>query len=142
MFEYCDGNDQIKLKKLYYNGCLEITDLYNVANNIKHNLCDNDLKYFKKLKKLDASCSNEKITDDGIRNMNLHTLDASFNSKITDDGIKNMNLHTLNARKNSKITDEGIKNMNLRTLNARGNSKITDEGIKNMNLHTLYARYN
>jgi len=44
VFEYCDGHDQIKLKNLYYDDRLEITDLFNVENNIKNNLCDSDLK--------------------------------------------------------------------------------------------------
>ena len=29
--------------------------------------------------------------------MQLHTLNASYNSKITDEGIKHMQLHTLYA---------------------------------------------
>ena len=50
--------------------------------------------------------SNQKITDDGIKDMQLHTLYASDFSKITDKGIKHMQLHTLNASYNSKITDK------------------------------------
>ena len=41
--------------------------------------------------------SNPKITDEGIKHMQLHTLYASDNPKITDEGIKHMQLHTLNA---------------------------------------------
>ena len=41
--------------------------------------------------------SNSKITDEGIKHMQLHTLDASYNQKITDEGIKHMQLHTLYA---------------------------------------------
>ena len=37
---------------------------------------------------------NSKITDEGIKHMQLHTLYASNNSKITDKGIKHMQLHT------------------------------------------------
>ena len=74
--------------------------------------------------------------------MNLHTLYASY-TKITDEGIKNMKLHTLYAYWDSKITDEGIKNMKLHTLDACGrDSKITNEGIKNMKLHTLNSNRN
>ena len=43
-------------------------------------------------------------------------LKASNNPKITDEGIKHMQLHTLNASYNSKITDRGIKHMQLYTL--------------------------
>ena len=42
----------------------------------------------------------------------------SSNSKITDEGIKHMQLHTLYASRNPKITDEGIKHMHLHTLDA------------------------
>ena len=48
------------------------------------------------------------LTDEIIKNMNLHTLDASNNNKITDEGINNMKLreaiHTLHAISNNKIT--------------------------------------
>ena len=40
---------------------------------------------------------NLKITDEGIKHMQLHTLYASNNPKITDEGIKHMQLHTLYA---------------------------------------------
>ena len=61
------------------------------------------------------------INDEIIKNMNLHTLDASGNSGITDEGIKNMKLHTLDKSYNRKITYEGIKNMKLHQLCAFGN---------------------
>jgi len=32
---------------------------------------------------------NEKIIDDGIKNLPLISLDLAFNKKITDEGIKN-----------------------------------------------------
>ena len=57
--------------------------------------------------------NNPKITDKGIKHMQLHTLYASYSSNITDEGIKHMQLHTLYASGNPNITDEGIKHMQL-----------------------------
>ena len=46
-----------------------------------------------------------------------YLLDASNNNKITDEGIKHMNLHTLDVAWNKKITDKGIKHMtNLKNI--------------------------
>ena len=61
--------------------------------------------------------------------MQLHTLDARY-SKITDEGIKHMQLHTLYA--SEYMTDEGIKHMHLHTLDA-SHSQITyniENGIR------------
>ena len=86
LFEYCNGDDQMHLKKLYYDDKLEITDLFNIDDNIKKTLCDESLKLFKNLKRLDVN-GNKYITNSGIQNMKLHTLDASYNKNITDDEI-------------------------------------------------------
>lgn len=51
------------------------------------------------------------------------------NSRITDDGVKEMNLYTLYASMKKR-------HMNLRTLYASGNCEITDEEEKGMKLHT------
>ena len=104
-------------------------------------LTDEILQTLPDLQTLDA-CRNSKITDEGIKHLNLQALNASNNSGITDEGIKHMYLQILSANK-SRITDEGIKHMNLQTLNAPGyDSGITDEGIKHMNLKKLHASYN
>ena len=84
-----------------------------------------------------------KILDDDIliyfsNYVEIDKLDASYNNKITDGGLKHMQLHTLRA--SEYMTDEGIKHMHLHTLDA-SDSQITDEGIKHMQLHTLYVYY-
>ena len=83
----------------------------------------------------------DKIIDDDLliylsSYVEIDKLDASDNDKITDEGIKHMLLHTLNA-KGSDITDEGIKHMQLHTLYP--SEHMTDEGIKHMHIHTLFA---
>ena len=144
IFSLLDGDvvAQLKIKLICKElNRLQITDLYNIKPYIQETLNDNILKNFKFVKMLDAS-RNQKITDNGIQHMHLHTLHASYNSSITDNGIRQMNLHTLDASGNSKITDDGIKHMHLHTLNASHNPSITDNGIRHMNLHTLYASHN
>jgi len=128
VFDYCDGNDQINLKKIFYDGKLQITDLLYVDDCVKKKLCDDSLKHYPRLKRLDAS-SNELITDCGIRGLGLRALDARHNPMITDKGIQGMNLHTLYASFNPLITDRGIQGMNLHTLYASNDSSITDRGI-------------
>src|SRR3989338_2937457 len=124
--EYKILDDEILI---YLSSYVEI-DKLNVSYNTK--ITDEGIKHMQ-LHTLDARIS--QITDEGIKHMQLHTLSASWH--MTDEGIKHMQLHTLDARK-SQITDEGIKNMQLHTLDA-SISKITDEGIKHMQLHTLGA---
>jgi len=38
---------------------------------------------------------NENITNEGIKHMNLHTLELDWNKNITDEGIKHMNICNL-----------------------------------------------
>ena len=121
--------------RLFYQ-ILEINDFYNIDEYYLMKLTDDIISNYN-ITMLNAD--NSKITNEGIKHMQLHTLYASYNSKITDEGIKHMQLHTLDASDNPKITDEGIKHMQLHTLDASYNSNITDEGIKHMQLHTLYA---
>src|SRR3989338_6054756 len=125
------------LDRIYGYGCI-INAVCELCEKDEYKILDDDiLIYFSnyvEIDKLDAS-ENNKITDGGIKHMQLHTLNA-FNSRITDKGIKHMQLHTLDAR-HSKITDEGIKHMQLHTLHA--SNYMTDEGIKYMQLHTLHA---
>src|SRR3989344_2208673 len=126
------------LDHIYGYGCI-INAVCKLCEKDEYKILDDDiliyLSTYVEIDKLDAS-KNNKITYEGIKHMQLHTLDARI-SQITDEGIKHMQLHTLDARK-SQITDEGIKNMQLHTLDA-SISKITDEGIKHMQLHTLGA---
>src|SRR3989338_659305 len=125
------------LDRIYGYGCI-INAVCNLCEKDKHQILDDDiliyLSTYVEIDKLDAS-ENNKITDDGIKHMQLHTLYARY-SQITDEGIKHMQLHTLEARC-SQITDEGIKHMQLHTLHA--SRYMTNEGINHMHLHTLYA---
>ena len=75
--------------------------------------------------------------------MNLDHLDVSYNNKITDKGIRHMNLYFLCAKSDCfsgycSISDESIKYLqNLSILDLGGNNKITSKGIKCTNIHTL-----
>jgi len=83
-------------------------------------------------------CTN--ITDTGIQYMtNVFWLNASGNNKITNYGIRKMNLICLHADGNPNITDEGIKHMNISYLTVCDNPNITEEGIQHMNLLVLRA---
>src|SRR3989338_3866187 len=125
------------LDRIYGYGCI-INAVCELCEKDEYKILDDDiliyLSNYVEIDKLDVS-NNNKITDEGIKHMQLHTLYAE-SSKITDEGIKHMQLHTLYASRN--MTDEGIKHMRLHTLTCY-ESKITDEGIKHMQLHTLYA---
>ena len=108
---------------------LKIYDLLNINQKYKNKLNDNILFNLKYVKYLGAS-HNKKITNNGIKHMNLHTLYASGNMGITDDGIKHMNLYILYASNNTNITDSGIKHMKLHILDASYNKKITEHAAK------------
>src|SRR3989344_5910218 len=127
------------LDRIYGYGCI-INAVCELCEKDEYKILDDDiliyLSNYVEIDKLDVS-NNNKITDEGIKHMQLHTLYAE-SSKITDEGIKHMQLHTLYASRN--MTDEGIKHMRLHTLTCY-ESKITDEGIKHMQLHTLYAMW-
>ena len=136
IFNFCNGKEQILLKKLFYNSRLEITILIGIIC-----LTDDILKTYSKIKYLNAS-NNLDVTDEGIKHMDLKVLNIQGNYYITNKGIKHMtNLKVLDVSENIKITDEGIKHMtNLKELYANGfNSNITDEGIKHMDLEILYT---
>src|SRR3989344_5871608 len=124
------------LDRIYGYGCI-INAVCNLCEKDEDKILNNDiliyLSNYIEIDKLDA-LNNNKITNEGIKHMKLHTLNAS-NSKITDEGIKYMQLHILHA--SYYMTDEGIKHMQLHTLYASYN--MTDEGIKHMHLHTLHA---
>src|SRR3989338_4353631 len=111
------------LDHIYGYGCI-IEAVCELCEKDEHNILDNDiliyLSNYIEIDKLDA-LNNNKITDEGIKHMQLHTLYASDN--MTDEGIKHMQLHTLYASKH--MTDEGIKHMQLHTLYA--SKHMTDE---------------
>jgi len=60
---------------------------------------------------------NDKITDEGIKHMQLQTLDASHNKKITDEGIKHMQLHKVYISDSKNITKDGTKHIKNCVLN-------------------------
>src|SRR5438445_11197311 len=79
-------------KYLYEN--LKIYDFLNIESNYLRILTNSILKNYKYITKLNVY---QRITNDGIKHLKLHTLDASqYVCKITDDGISHMNLHILN----------------------------------------------
>jgi len=84
-----------------------------------------------KQKETDVSGYSCRVTNEGIKHLNLHTLNAGGGfCKITDDGIKHMDLSVLKASYNNNIPDRGIHHMKLYSLDASFNPMITDEGIK------------
>ena len=153
IFEYCNGDEQIILKSLYYNDKLEIMDLYDVDYDVLVNLTDKTLKKYPKLKKLDItnkyfisnidhlkflkclSINNLKNFDIGFLNLReLHIKSVPLiNGCITDKHIKQLtNLKILDISNNHDITNESIKYLDLVKLNITNCDKITDEGIKHM----------
>ena len=126
------------LDRIYGYGCI-IDAVCKLCEKDKDKILNDELLIYLsnyiEIDKLDASYNN-KITNEGIKHMQLHTLDARY-SHITDEGIKHMQLHTLYA--SDFMTNKGIKHMQLHTLGVSG--CMTDEGIKHMHLHTLNAKY-
>jgi len=148
ILDFCPLQTQLALFQVnkFLHQRLQITDFYHISAKLKSKLTDQILKRYHHIKYLDAAW-NGKITDEGIKHMQLHTLNATSSPFITDQGIKHMNLHTLDASSNYRITDQGIKHMNLYSLSAFYNKMITDQGIggkttKHMYLHTLDASAN
>jgi hypothetical protein len=69
-----------------------------------------------------SCCHGRNITDNGIRHMQLHTLECIY-SRITDEGIKNMDLKSLYTNKSYRITDNGVNhmpNVKIRFLSEEG----------------------
>src|SRR5438445_1970588 len=128
---------QIRLTQLnkYLSNNLKIYDFCHIDATYLKLLSNSILKNYKYITKL-STYMNNKITDEGIKHMKLHTLFVS-NDNITDEGIKHMNLRKLFAYSNN-ITDNGISHMNLHTLYA-ASDHITNKGISHMKLHTLYT---
>lgn len=143
----------------------QITDLYNIPNEIAEKINDNVLSFYPNLHLLDAS-NNPNITDNGVKHLRLHTLNANvrfynnysvdtdsialfnkhknYNNRISNEAIINMPLKRLFASNNISITDHAIKQLpNLILLDASYNEMITDEGIKGLkNIIELRANGN
>ena len=88
------------------------------------------------------------INDNGIKNLNLFKLYASWNSKIINVNHMN-NLQILYECGNCGINDEGVKDLNLIELNSNGNHKINQNHKAkiafenkpiNININTSYGR--
>ena len=126
------------LDRIYGYGCI-INAVCNLCEEDEDKILDDDiliyLSSYVEIDKLDGSYNN-KITDEGVKHMHLHALDARH-SNITDYGIKHMTLHTLYASEH--MTNKGIKHRQFHTLST--SRHMTDKGIKHMQLHTLEARY-
>lgn len=132
IFKYCSGDEQIILKRLYYNDKLEIINLYYISLFTLNRLSDAMLKRCRKVRKLKT---NRDISDDGIKHLKLYFLHA--HNGITNRGIRKMKrLCKLYLHINCKINDEGLKHLNLYSLHT--NDNISDDSIKHMNLHFLH----
>lgn len=111
------------------------------------NITDETIKELKKLKTLYVNDS--QITDNGIRelkNLKILYIESSVVSDrgvaITDNGIKDLDLHTLDIRlldhHNNQLSNNGIKNMkNLKNLYLSDYCKITGEGFDSNDLLEL-----
>jgi len=80
ILEYSDFLIQIRLTQVskYFHTELRIRDFYNINGKYLRILTDNILQNYKHITKLYAS-DNKKITDAGIKCLNLHTLNATYN---------------------------------------------------------------
>ena len=75
----CEKQVKVSLCSKYFYG-VKIIDFYNFAWYNKSNLSDTIIKNYKKIKYLDAR-GNSNITDEGIKHMQLKSLDASDNQR-------------------------------------------------------------
>ena len=147
IFDKLDFISQIRLCQIeclsYTN--IHMTDFYDIPKGVKSKLCDNILRQYQDITKLDAS-DNSRITNVNHFKQLMH-LDASGKCGIDQDGIAEpFNLVGLNVTENSNITSlnhlkrlqeldamfncgidqSGIAGLhNLVRLNAGSNSKIT-----------------
>lgn len=131
-----------KIKNAYY-----ITDemlqhfKYLTYLDIEENddITGEGIKYLINLRTLNANST--LITDEALKNLQLHELKINFNENITDAGIAHLPLRKLHA-KCTNITNVAIAKMNLNTLDASFNSSITDEVVMKLELSCLYAANN
>src|SRR5438105_8037296 len=70
-----------------------------------------DVTVFKNLKKL--VCSNHVVDENLQQLKHLTWLSLNHNDKVTDAGLKHLQLDTLYIVYNRQITDDGIKHMQL-----------------------------
>ena len=92
IFTFSDFKTKLKILQLSDNHYNYGYGIEVITKDISWELTDDILKQikYKKLKILDASGYNSKITDEGIKHMQLHTLNATGNSKITDEGQRDL----------------------------------------------------
>lgn len=167
IFDNLDIKTQIQFRSTSreFRKKFQITDLYNIPDEIAERINDNVISFYPTLLLLNAS-NNPNITDNGIKHLRLHTLNANvrfynnysvdidsihlfnkhknYNNRISNDTIKNMPLIRLFTSNNISITDYAIKQLpNLILLDASYNEGITDDGIKGLyNLIELRANGN
>jgi len=136
--QYDDGcNDEV-LKNL--------PNLEKLSLNYSGNVTNNGLKILTKLKSLrlpyysDREIQLSELSDEGIKNLiNLKKLYCNF--KITNKGLKKLQLTELHCRHNYNITDKGIEHMKLKYLNC-GRAHLTDRAIQNACLEELHCGEN
>jgi len=142
-------NKRLKITNFYDIGERYIykltNDILKRYNDIKFlnirgtNVTDEGIQHLK----LEKLSTNKFITDNGIKYMtSLQYLNISrLNDKITDEGIKSLKLHTLYAIGDKcKITDEGIGG-ELKNLIIAYNPNITDNGIKVLKHFEVIKRF-
>lgn len=106
IFNFCDGDEQILLKKILYDGKLEITNLYDISDKVRGNLTNEYLLKCQKLEKLNIK-NNHNIDGNVLRQLQLNILDIS-NTMICINDIKHMDLEVLHAV-NTSIAMENCK---------------------------------
>lgn len=106
IFDLADLPVKIALTQLnnYYHDNLQIIDFYDIDEKYRIMLTDDILQKYPYIKKLNAY-NNLKITDEGLKYLNLEMLNVSmkFSSyetvrQITKDGLKHMNLKYFEAK--------------------------------------------
>jgi len=95
IFTFSDFKTKLKILQLSDNHYNYGYGIEVITKDISWELTDDILKQikYKKLKILDASGYNSKITDEGIKHMQLHTLNASYNEKITEKHLTNCKIY-------------------------------------------------
>lgn len=165
IFDNLDIKSQLQLRATCreFRSRLQIIDLFNIPEEIAQRLNDNIISLYPNLQLLNAS-NNPNITDNGIKHLRLHTLNANvrfynnysvdaetlplfnkhsnYNNRISNDGIINMPLTNLFASNNISITNYSIQHFSsLKVLDASYNEGINDDGIKHLT-NLLYLNAN
>jgi hypothetical protein len=121
---------------------LEIHDFYNIRKKYLNLLDDKILLNYPFIKYLNASGYYCKISDEGIKQLNLKKLNVCDNQKITNINHMGNTLIELNASFLCIINNESIKNLHLRKLNACNNKNITSVNHMKETLTELNASEN